>query len=138
VGAPGWLCEPLARSLAALPRVLWEGQASDERLSALYRGATAAAYVSLGEGFGLPVVEAMALGVPCLTSAGTACADVAGDAALLADPYDVQAIADGLLRLASDAALRRDLAARGRSRAASLSWDKTAEGTRAAYERAAG
>jgi glycosyltransferase involved in cell wall biosynthesis len=116
--------------------VRWEGEASDERLASLLRGATALAYPSLGEGFGLPVVEAMAEGIPVLTSAGTACADVAGDAGWIVDPYDVDAIADGLARLVDDSALRATLAARGRAKAGTWSWTRTAEGTREAYVRA--
>ena len=135
-GARGWLDDAVVAALAAAPRVRWEPSPDDARLAALLAGATALAYPSLGEGFGLPVVEAMAAGVPVLTSAGTACAEVAAGAAALCDPYDVDALADGLRRLVGDADLRRDLAARGRARAAALSWEATAEGTRAAYARA--
>jgi glycosyltransferase involved in cell wall biosynthesis len=137
VGARGWLDDGVAAEVARAPRVRWEGAADDHRLSALYRGALAFAYPSLGEGFGLPVAEAMSLGVPVLTSAGTACEDLAGDAALAVDPYDVEAIADATLRLARDGALRADLAARGRARAAAWTWERTAVETRACYERAA-
>ena len=137
VGARGWLDGDLAARLKSSPRVRHEEAASDARLCALYRGATALVYPSLGEGFGLPVAEAMAAGLPVLTSAGTACAELAEGAALAVDPYDVEAMADALLRLAGDASLRADLSARGLARAASLTWERTAEGTRAAYERAA-
>jgi glycosyltransferase involved in cell wall biosynthesis len=136
-GARGWLDADLAAAFARTPGAVRAGEVTDERLSALYRGALAAAYPSLGEGFGLPVAEAMSMGVPLLTSAGTACADLAGESALLVDPYDVEAIADGLLRLGTDAALRADLAARGRARVAGLTWEATAAGTREAYARAA-
>lgn len=135
-GARGWLDDDVVAALRTAPRVRWEAAPDDARLASLLVGATALAYPSLGEGFGLPVVESMAAGVPVLTSDGTACAEVAAGAALLCDPYDVDALAAGLARLAADPALRADLAARGRARAAALSWAATAEGTRAAYARA--
>ena len=129
--------DDLVRALSTTPGVRWEGAVDDARLSALFQGALALAYPSLGEGFGLPVAEALSLGVPVLSSAGTACADLAGDAALLVDPYDADAIADGLVRLASDDGLRAALAARGRARAAAWTWEATARATREAYARAA-
>ena len=137
-GAPGWLDDDIRARLAASPGVRYEGAVSDERLGALYRGAVALAYPSLGEGFGLPVLEGLHLGVPVVTSAGTACADVAGESALLVDPYDVDALADGLARILSDRALRDDLVRRGRARAAAFTWTRTAEATRESYVRAAG
>ena len=111
-------------------------RSDDARLAALYAGASALVYPSLGEGFGLPVIEAMAAGLPVVTSASTACAEVGGAAALLVDPYDVDAIRDGLARVLGDATLRANLAGAGRARAAEFTWDRTAEGTRAAYEKA--
>jgi glycosyltransferase involved in cell wall biosynthesis len=136
VGGRGWIDDAVHAALARTPRVRWEGGVGDERLASLYRGALALAYPSLGEGYGLPVAEAMRAGCPAVTSAGTACEDLAGGAALLVDPYDVESIADALERVARDDALREDLARRGRARAAPWSWERTAEGTRAAYERA--
>ena len=136
VGGRGWLEGDLPARLSASPHVRWEEGASDARLAALYRGATAVVYPSLGEGFGLPIVEAMAAGTPVLTSAGTACEDLAAGAALAVDPYDVEALADAMTRLSTEATLRAALVARGHARAAALTWERTAEGTRAAYERA--
>jgi len=135
-GARGWLDDALLAEASRAPGVRVEGEVDDARLAALYGGATALVYPSLGEGFGLPVVEAMAAGLPVVTSAATACAEVAGGAALLVDPYDVEALADALGRLAGDGRLRDDLAAAGRVRAAGFTWGATAEGTRACYERA--
>jgi glycosyltransferase involved in cell wall biosynthesis len=138
VGARGWLDEGVHAAVASSPRVRYEGAVDDGRLASLYRGALAFAYPSLGEGFGLPVAEAMSLGVPVLTSAGTACEDLAGGAALVVDPYDVDAMAEALARLASDGGLRDDLAVRGRARASAWTWEATAQGTRASYEKAIG
>jgi glycosyltransferase involved in cell wall biosynthesis len=136
VGRRGWIDDAVHAAVSGTPRVRYEGGASDERLSSLYRGALALAYPSLGEGYGLPVAEAMRAGCPVVTSAGTTCEDVAGGAALLVDPYDVESIADALLRACTDEPTRSDLSARGRARAAPWSWERTAEATRAAYERA--
>jgi glycosyltransferase involved in cell wall biosynthesis len=100
------------RRLEHLPRAL---------LARLVRGARAVLFPSIHEGFGLPVLEAMQLGTPVLTSAGGALAEVAGDAALLVDPYDVSAIAAGISALDSDAALRRRMEAAGPAAAARFS-----------------
>lgn len=137
VGQRGWLTRDAMDAVARSSRVTWEESASDERLGALYRGAAALAYPSLGEGYGLPVAEAMAMGVPVVTSAGTACAEVAGDAALLVDPYSVDAIEGALGRILEDPSVAAALRARGLTRAAGWSWEATAAATRAAYERAA-
>jgi len=102
-----------------------------------YRRATVFAYPSLGEGFGLPVLEAMTAGVPVLTSDRSSLADVAGGAARLVDPEDTDAIRDGLAALLRDAAERDGRAAAGRERAREFSWDATARATLAALERIA-
>ena len=121
------------RALEMGDRVRFLGYVRDEDLPALYRGATAFAFPSLHEGFGLPVLEAMACGTPVLTSHVSATAEVAGDAALLVDPLDVQAIREGLRRLLTDADLRARLSAQGRARAAEFSWRRAAQETHAVY-----
>jgi glycosyltransferase involved in cell wall biosynthesis len=111
------------------PRVLLTGRVEGEYLPGLYAGARAFVYVSVYEGFGLPVLEAMAAGTACMTSAGTSMAEVAGDAALLVDPLRVEEIRTGLTRCATEPALCAQLAARGRARARRYSWDRTARET---------
>jgi len=110
------------------------GEVPDDELAALYRGARAVAYPSLYEGFGLPVLEAMACGAPVVTSRGGATEEVAGDAAVLVDALDPAAIAAGL----EDAAARRDeLRAKGLERARAFSWDRVARETLTVYEQVA-
>ena len=141
VGASGWLNSPeLARmdSLERAGRVRYLGYVDEADLPALYAGARAFAYPSLYEGFGLPPLEAMASGTPVLSSAGTSMAEVVGDAGLLVDPLDEEAIAGGLRLLLEDdgAAARRRGA--GLARAAGFTWDRCARSTLAVYRTALG
>ncbi|MBD0330643.1 MAG: glycosyltransferase, partial [Thermoleophilia bacterium] len=101
----------------------------------LLRGALCLAYPSLYEGFGIPVLEAMASGVPVVTSRGGALEEVAGGAAELVDPLDPASIAEGIAR--ADAR-REELAARGRERAAAYTWERVAEATVRVYREAGG
>ena len=102
----------------------WVGRVSDDELAALYRGAGCVVYASLYEGFGLPVLEAMASGTPVVTSAGGATEEVAGGAAVLVEPTDAEAIAAGI----REALARRDeLAARGLERARAFTWERAAD-----------
>jgi glycosyltransferase involved in cell wall biosynthesis len=126
----------LARELDIESSVAWPPWISDEELEGLYAAATCLVFPSLYEGFGLPVLEAMARGVPVATSARASLREVAGDATLLFDPEDVDAIRGAIERLISDAAERDRLAAAGRRRAAEFTWERTAERTLASYERA--
>ena len=114
--------------------VRWLGEVGDEELARLYRGARCVAYVSLYEGFGLPVLEAMACGAPVVAARNEAAEEVAGDAAVLVDPLDPEAIAAGL----AEAVERRDeLRARGLERAAAFSWADAARATVEVYREAA-
>jgi glycosyltransferase involved in cell wall biosynthesis len=129
VGPDGWN-EDLARRLAPLEatsvRVHRVGFLGAEELPALYAGAAAFCYPSLREGFGLPVLEAMAHGAPVVTSTGTATAEVAGPDALLVDPRDHRAVGEALESLLDDPAAADRLRSRGRVRAASYTWERTA------------
>lgn len=109
------------------------GWVDDALLASLYRRSAVLAFPSLYEGFGLPILEAMALGTPVVTSRMGAMAEVAGDAAQLVDPYDVSSIRNGLAQVLGDARLRQDLRARGLQRAADFSWTNTAQLTLEAY-----
>lgn len=111
------------------PSVITAGYVADEYLPAVYGGAECFAFPSLYEGFGLPVLEAMACGIPVLSSNVTSLPEVAGDAALLVDPYDVEALAAGLDQLLADEVLRQDLSRRGLERAAQFTWERTATAT---------
>jgi glycosyltransferase involved in cell wall biosynthesis len=110
------------------------GYVSNQTLERLYQRAGIFAFPSLDEGFGMPVLEAMAHGVPTLTSARSALPEVAGDAALLVDPFDIDAIANGLVRLAEDDSLRADLTHRGLERACAFPWESAVEKTWNIYQ----
>ena len=114
-GAAGW---------GGVTRQGWVGEPSDDELARLMRGARCLVYPSLYEGFGVPIVEAMACGTPVVTSRGGATEEVAGGAAVLVDPRDPAAIAEGI----AEAGRRRDeLVALGRARAAAFTWRRAAD-----------
>jgi len=116
------------------PGVSYVGFASDDELARLYRGALCVVYPSLYEGFGIPVLEAMACGAPVVTSRGGATEEVAGGAAVLVDPEDVASIAAGIEEAI---ARREELRAAGLRRARDYSWDASAKLLLEAYEAAA-
>lgn len=107
--------------------VLFVGRADSAALARLMGSATALAYPSLFEGFGIPILEAFHAEVPVVTSNCTSMPEVAGDAALLVEPTDVRQLADALARLATDDTLRRQLVTRGREQRTRFSWDITAD-----------
>jgi alpha-1,3-rhamnosyl/mannosyltransferase len=112
----------------------WLGRVSDERLAELYRGARCVLYPSLYEGFGLPILEAMACGTPVVTSRGGATEEIAGGAAVLVDPRDPASIEAGI----AEAEARRDELRRlGLARAQEFGWDRVARETGAVYREAA-
>ena len=139
-GGQGWKDGPVREAYESSPvkgRIRLAGYVADDLLPAVYGGADVFAYPSQAEGFGLPPLEAMACGTAVLTSATSALPEVVGEAALLVDPQDEAAIAEGLERLLSDAGERRARAEAGLRRAAAFSWERTAEETLAVYREAA-
>lgn len=108
-------------------KVRWLGRVSDSELAALYAACSVFAYPSLYEGYGLPVVEAMAAGAPVVTSNTSALPEVADDAALLVNPQSVPSISEGIGRFLHSKSLRDEYRLRGRARAASFSWTHSAE-----------
>jgi glycosyltransferase involved in cell wall biosynthesis len=128
----------LAERLGVDDRVHLPSWVGEAQLEGLYRMATCLVLPSLMEGGGLPVLEAMRRGVPVACSDRWALPEVAGDAALLFDPADQPQITAAVRRLVADEALARELAERGRARAAEFTWQRTAEGTLASYRRALG
>lgn len=113
------------------------GKSPVEELPVLYGGATALVFVSFWEGFGMPIVEAMACGTPVITSNVSAMPEIAGPAGILVNPHSIKAIAEAMHRLSTDADLRRRLSKRGLERAVLFRWDRTARQTLEAYERMA-
>ena len=137
-GRPGWGTADLDASIARHHAAGWVrrlGYVDRPTLQALYAGARLIGYPSLYEGFGLPVVEGMAAGVPVVTSSTTAIPEVAGGAAVLVDPLDADAIADAIARVSTDETLRSDLIAAGVRRAADFRPENVVEQTVAAYRR---
>jgi len=130
-GAPG-IMESIAASLAH-ERIEVAGYVTRETLARWYATASVFAFPSLDEGFGMPVLEAMAAGLPVLTSRGSALAEVAGDAALLVDPENTDEIASALVRLTTDDGLREDLISRGARRASLFTWEKACSETWSLY-----
>jgi glycosyltransferase involved in cell wall biosynthesis len=107
-------------------RVKFLGFVTDEELPKLYKGALATLYVSLMEGFGLPIIESMASGTPVLTSTASSLPEIAGDAALCVDPLDTTAITDGIERLVNDSSLYQHYVVEGKKRALDFKWQDTA------------
>ncbi len=111
------------------------GVVSDERLIELYQHAAVFVFPSFYEGFGLPVLEAMACGCPVISSNAASLPEVAGDAAILVEPKDTQGFTDAMARVLTDADLRRDLREKGLTQAARFTWDRTAREMVAVYRK---
>lgn len=129
VGAKGWKTSPLCEEINRSPvrdRIHLAGFVADDDLPAVYNLADALIYPSLYEGFGIPVIEAMACGTPVVTSDVSALPEVAGDAALLIDPLNTSQLADAMERIVHDQPLRASLRAKGIERAKKFSWDESA------------
>ena len=125
----------LVESLGVGASVRWMGSVPEDALPPLYAGATAFVFPSLYEGFGLPILEAMACGVPVACARASSMPEIADDAALLFDPANKQEMADALARLLSDEPLRARLKERGLAQAEKYTWERTAAETLAVYRR---
>ena len=128
-GLPRWKSDGVLERAGAYNgpgRILLPGFIADDELPQLYSNALAFVYPSLYEGFGLPPLEAMACGAPVITSRSSSLPEVTGDAAIYVDPENTEELACALDRIASDGALRNNLSAQGRARAAEFTWDQTA------------
>lgn len=139
-GGRGWLYDDLfarVEELELRDKVVFPGYVPNEDLPLWYNAATAVAYPSLYEGFGMPVTEAQACGTPVLTSNTSSLPEAAGDAGLLVDPHDVEDIASGLRQLLTDPDLREEMRKQGLKRVESLSWSRTAGQTIEVYRHAA-
>jgi glycosyltransferase involved in cell wall biosynthesis len=133
-GRVGWLAEPLLATVGALPpavreRVHLPGYVDEADKAALLSGATALVFPSLYEGFGFPVLEAMACGVPVICAGTSSLPEVAGDAALRVDPLDVAGLAAALRRVAADGELREAMIAKGYANLARFRWETAAAQT---------
>ncbi|NWG04931.1 MAG: glycosyltransferase family 4 protein [Syntrophaceae bacterium] len=140
-GASGWHTHELKQVLRLFQRgerPILTGYVSQGFLPDLYRGASLFVYPSLYEGFGLPVLEAMASGVPVITSNSTSLPEVVGDGGLLVNPYDVDLLREAMRELLEDEKKRREMIERSLVRAKLFSWDKCARQTLAVYEKVLG
>jgi len=128
-GGKGWLYDPILAEVKRLGlegAVLFPGRVAEEDKAALISGATALVFPSLYEGFGLPVLEAMQCGTPVICSNTSSLPEVAGEAALLVDPLDVDALAQAMRQIVQDADLRQGLIERGYAQAQKFSWQACA------------
>ena len=140
-GMSGWLNDGISRQLEsarARGDVRLLGHVGDEQLPLLYAGAAMLAYPSLYEGFGLPPLEAMASGVPVAVSNRASLPEVVGDAGILVEPHDVEALTSAMLRTVEDQAFADDLAARGIARAKTFTWARCAALTMECWEQVTG
>lgn len=131
-GPPGHGYEEVRTAIERSPfrdRIVTPGWVDDAQRQQLLQRATVFLFPTLGEGFGLPILEAMAAGVPVITSRSGAHEEVAGDAAVLIDPLDTNAIADAIERVLTDQHLRTDLVRRGKQRAMKFTWQRSAQQT---------
>ncbi len=141
VGRKGWLFDEIfaaARASGYADDLVFTDYVPDADLVALYNAADLFVYPSIYEGFGIPPLEAMACGTPVVCSNTSSLPEVVGDAALMVDPLDVEALAESVARVLDDEALRARLAARGPERAAFYTWEKTGQILADVYRTAAG
>lgn len=136
-GRRGWLDDEIFKTAAQYPnlknRIVFTGYVDDSDLAPLYSGALAFAYPSFYEGFGLPPLEAMQCGVPVITSNVSSLPEVVGDAGILIDPMDVDALSQAVFRIYSDSNYRQSLSGRGFAQARQFSWDRCVAETLSVY-----
>jgi alpha-1,3-rhamnosyl/mannosyltransferase len=140
-GHEGWQTGPLHQAIADArlgDRLVLTGAVTDDELASLYAGADAFAFPSVYEGFGLPLLEALAFGIPAVASTDDALLEVGGDAMVSVDVSDRRALADALQAVATDETLRARLRTAGPARASTFTWRRTADATVHAWRRAAG
>jgi len=137
-GPPGWSCSSTLARLRNSPGIRYLGYVAEPDLPGLTAGATLFVYPSLYEGFGLPVAQAMACGVPVVASATSSLPEVVGEAGLLVDPLSTSEIRAAIERLLLSPSLRAELAARARRRAGYFCWERVAAESVGFFERAAG
>jgi glycosyltransferase involved in cell wall biosynthesis len=140
-GGRGWMDEEISRALGTddmRGNVIMPGFVPQDELPYWYRAADAFVYPSQYEGFGMPALEAIASGVPVITSNVSSLPEAVGDGALLVDPQSAEQIADALVRVLTDNALRSELVSRGRQHARQFTWTRTAQLTAQSYRRALG
>jgi glycosyltransferase involved in cell wall biosynthesis len=139
IGGKGWYYDQIFAAIERMDlqdRVILVGYVPNEDLPLWYNAADVFAFPSRYEGFGLPVLEAMACGTPTVTSTASSLPEVAGDAALTVPPDDVVALSAALDRALTDGALRQELSSKGSARAATFTWEETARRTAAVYRQA--
>ncbi|HEX9077675.1 MAG TPA: glycosyltransferase family 1 protein, partial [Anaerolineae bacterium] len=139
-GRKGWMYDELFQAVQSLnltDRVIFTGYMPEQDLPLLYNVADVFVYPSLYEGFGLPVLEAMACGIPVVTTNVSSMPEITGDAGVLVDPYDVDYMADAIRRVVVDREIHAELECKGLERARMFSWERTAKETVAVYERIA-
>jgi glycosyltransferase involved in cell wall biosynthesis len=137
VGKKGWLSDEIyeqPRKLGIEDKVVFTGRLPDQDVHVLYMNALAVVYPSLFEGFGLPILEAFEAGAPVLTSNVSSMPEIAGDAALLVDPYSAKEIAAGMRKLYADKKLRQELVKKGQEQLKKFSWEKAARQTLQLFE----
>jgi len=128
-GGKGWLEDEMYQTIEALNMrdlVHLIGFVDDEDVAGLYSGAECVVFPSLYEGFGFPVIEGMACGTPVITSNVSSLPEVAGDAAIMVDPYDIDAITDAIQRVLDDNTLRDRMIQAGFEQASKFTWEKSA------------
>jgi glycosyltransferase involved in cell wall biosynthesis len=138
-GSKGWRYESIFAAIersGVEPDIIVPGYVAREELPFWYSAAAAFVYPSIYEGFGLPVLEAMACGAPVVTSSASSLPEVAGDATLVVDPDDTAGLADAIERVIMSDDLQAELRDKGMERAATFTWERMARATKAVYERA--